>query len=595
MTRIIECQVSNEYVKGAGVVAGVAGSHHDVVLRLFFGPMWDGLTKSIVWHNSKGLNPVITLLTNGMRVDGQSNVYDVPIPAEPKEFEGKMVMSIKGATTSGGTETRATLAAKAEFVILPSKYDAEATAETDVNPSAAEQLQASIEEIEDVLPSIAIVGTTTYAEVAAAIAAGKAIFAVESDGKTLPYAALTDSGYVFSGMVGNSRHSVWVRSNDTWSDPNQTEIASSIPAFNSAVTISSLEDLKTQLSTWWTDVPQRTERLFYYIVSGSWSPFISGSGVLCMIERAASNGSASFYGRMSNGTSAYARMTYLSSSWSDFYVMATKDELQTAVDPLAPLANLSDSTPVDIASLSALKSQLSTWLGDMNDLSVAFYWVNITAAFGAFGVARDYLVRLQRTDEDNGIALFTCDHGSTARPLGGYQFSEIQMSLRSGSWLDPIQARARVGNYFSTGSRPTSPDITFSPYDGSMIHFKATTEMRDDAAWPGADGAILHFAWDGNSDNGSQLFVPHSVDTGAHVRARGSNDGVWGGWRSLAYRDEILGLIAPTFTAGDYAAGDYVIRNGLLYKALTTVTEADGWDADQWEQTTIMAEIKALR
>ena len=26
MTRIIECQVSNEYVKGAGVVAGAAGN-----------------------------------------------------------------------------------------------------------------------------------------------------------------------------------------------------------------------------------------------------------------------------------------------------------------------------------------------------------------------------------------------------------------------------------------------------------------------------------------------------------------------------------------------------------------------------------------
>ena len=39
--RIIQCQVTDEYVRGAGVVVGAAGSHNDVALRLVFGPMWE--------------------------------------------------------------------------------------------------------------------------------------------------------------------------------------------------------------------------------------------------------------------------------------------------------------------------------------------------------------------------------------------------------------------------------------------------------------------------------------------------------------------------------------------------------------------------
>ena len=215
MTRIIECQVSNEYVKGAGVVAGAAGSHHDVVLRLKFSEMWDGLTKSIVWHNAKGLNPVITLLTNAMRVDGQASVYDVTIPAEPKEFEGKMVMSIKGSTVSGSTETRATMAAKAEFIILPSKFDQEAAEAVDVNPTAAEQIIA-------MMPVMVAYGSTSYSEITEAIASGRPITAVDpSTGMTLPFSAASGSGYVFSGMAGNTRYSFTVSSSSVWSTTNQ--------------------------------------------------------------------------------------------------------------------------------------------------------------------------------------------------------------------------------------------------------------------------------------------------------------------------------------------------------------------------------------
>ena len=81
--------------------------------------------------------------------------------------------------------------------------------------------------------------------------------------------------------------------------------------------ITSLANLKTQLTTWWGVTPEKGIKLFYFEVSGSWSPFVSGAGVIVVIERGTSNGSASFYARTASSP-AMARMSYISSTWSNF-------------------------------------------------------------------------------------------------------------------------------------------------------------------------------------------------------------------------------------------------------------------------------------
>ena len=145
--RTIPITVNDEYIRGTGAVVGAAGSHSDVVLDITFGESWEGLTKSIVWRNSKHVNSVVTLLSSDHLVEGTTNRYMVPIPAEPKEFAGKMTMTIKGATISENTETAATLTAYGEFIVMESLWDPEAETSGDINATLAEQLQAAVDDL----------------------------------------------------------------------------------------------------------------------------------------------------------------------------------------------------------------------------------------------------------------------------------------------------------------------------------------------------------------------------------------------------------------------------------------------------------------
>jgi hypothetical protein len=163
-------QVNNEYIRGACVPVGAAGSHNDVVLEITFSALWDGLAKKITWLDAKGANPTLTIITADMLKAGETSVYLVKIPAEPKAYAGDMTMTIKGATVFDGVETRATLSTSCTFRVLPSSYDSSADESGDVTPTQAEQLQAEID---------TIIGTISEAAASATAAAGSAADAAE--------------------------------------------------------------------------------------------------------------------------------------------------------------------------------------------------------------------------------------------------------------------------------------------------------------------------------------------------------------------------------------------------------------------------------
>ena len=158
---VIEC--ANEYVKGAGVPIGAAGSYSDVALKIKFRDMWDGMSKHITWLDANGENPTIVYLT-AQNYDGE--YYTSLIPAEAKAVAGTAVMSIKGADSSKGT-----LTAKAEFKVLESVYDENAEESVDPTPTVAEQLQEQVE---------SILGTISDARNAATEAAASAGAAYDS-------------------------------------------------------------------------------------------------------------------------------------------------------------------------------------------------------------------------------------------------------------------------------------------------------------------------------------------------------------------------------------------------------------------------------
>lgn len=145
--RVIPCDVLNEYITGAGVVVGAAGSHDEVLLELDFraaDSVWAGTTRVVTFRDALSQNPVDVILGVDLLSAGHTDVYLVPIPARAKAIEGEMRMTIRGVIVQGDKELVRVVTKTALFRVLPSElnlYDEN----TDVPASAAEQLQSQID------------------------------------------------------------------------------------------------------------------------------------------------------------------------------------------------------------------------------------------------------------------------------------------------------------------------------------------------------------------------------------------------------------------------------------------------------------------
>ena len=197
--RYIPITVSDEYVQGDGVAAGAEGSHNDVALVITFGEMWEGTAKTIVWHDANGENATVTALTTDMLKEGETEVYIVPIPAEPKKVAGEMLMTIKGATVDGTTETSATLSVTGRFDILPSDWDASAETSADITATEAEQFQAELEAIKTTIADAR--SAATEAAASAESAASDAATVTASVDKAAGYA---ESAAASVASIGSS-------------------------------------------------------------------------------------------------------------------------------------------------------------------------------------------------------------------------------------------------------------------------------------------------------------------------------------------------------------------------------------------------------
>ena len=147
MTRTIPLKIQNEYITGDKCMIGAAGSHNDVILRMEFSGMWDGLTKMVQFRDALGEATIEVLLTADMLEADDTSVYLVPVPNGAKKYAGEMTLCVKGAAVAGEKETRATTAVYGRFTVAESKWSADAETEQDVPPTQAEQLQRQIENV----------------------------------------------------------------------------------------------------------------------------------------------------------------------------------------------------------------------------------------------------------------------------------------------------------------------------------------------------------------------------------------------------------------------------------------------------------------
>ncbi len=147
MIRTIPLKIQNEYITGDKGMIGAAGSHNDVILRMEFSGMWDGLTKMVQFRDALGEATIEVLLTADMLEADDTSVYLVPVPSGAKKYAGEMTLCIKGAAVSAQKETRATLAVYGRFTVAESKWSADAETEADVPASNVAQLQGQIDNV----------------------------------------------------------------------------------------------------------------------------------------------------------------------------------------------------------------------------------------------------------------------------------------------------------------------------------------------------------------------------------------------------------------------------------------------------------------
>lgn len=258
MNRIIHCDVDNEFIRGAGVVIGAAGSHDDVELELSFSPMWDGTSKKIVWFDALNEQTVVTALTTDLLAPGNGNLYRVSVPWEAKAVEGDMKLTIRGASVSGTKETRAVVAATACFKVLPALWDPLAVEGSEPSAAVSDQLQ---QEIEDIKQDIVDAALAADSKAAAASSASAAAASASNAANSAKQAATSASQAATSATNAASSVTQAAGSASAASSSAASANASAMQAAGSATQAAASAQTATQYSgnppviqdgTWWT-------------------------------------------------------------------------------------------------------------------------------------------------------------------------------------------------------------------------------------------------------------------------------------------------------------------------------------------------------
>ena len=144
--RTICIQVRDYLMQRAGESAGASGSDRAAALRLTFDKSWAGLTKTVYFTDAREEASTSQVLGLDDLVAGESETYDVPIPANALKYEGRATVTVRGVAldTSGQTE-RAVTTAAILLKVLDSKLPETVGELGQVEATAAEQLQAEID------------------------------------------------------------------------------------------------------------------------------------------------------------------------------------------------------------------------------------------------------------------------------------------------------------------------------------------------------------------------------------------------------------------------------------------------------------------
>lgn len=153
--RVIPVAVTAEYIGGDGVTLGAAGSHNSVLIEYDFrsaGPQWDDISgRYVLWTNPQGNSTNRINLGVSEKVEGYEGVYQAAPPADAMCVPGWAEMVVVGFTMDGDKEVTKIKTEPSRFRVLPGS--SRAADNEGVAPTVADQLQAEIEAVNDLLES----------------------------------------------------------------------------------------------------------------------------------------------------------------------------------------------------------------------------------------------------------------------------------------------------------------------------------------------------------------------------------------------------------------------------------------------------------
>ena len=150
--RTIKLTVENEYVSGAGVPIGAAGSHDEVEMEVtFVGDVWLVTDKYVTFRDALGRNPNEIVLKSEMVKSMDTNeagenmqTYTFPVPGIAKTYAGESSVTFTGYTLEKGSgkENSCITTTTAYFRVLPSDYSILDDESMKKDPTLAQQVQS---------------------------------------------------------------------------------------------------------------------------------------------------------------------------------------------------------------------------------------------------------------------------------------------------------------------------------------------------------------------------------------------------------------------------------------------------------------------
>ena len=150
--KIISLEVRDEFILGSGVAIGAQGSFNSVVLEVKFDENWNDLpNKYVTWTDALGNDGVQQPITTFNLVDGEVDVYRIPVPQFATNYAGTVKLSFSGFALGGENNARTVevLANTASGAFRVLESNATVIDEDFISPTQAQEFINEINEFID--------------------------------------------------------------------------------------------------------------------------------------------------------------------------------------------------------------------------------------------------------------------------------------------------------------------------------------------------------------------------------------------------------------------------------------------------------------